>query len=178
MAPSADDCVVPIQSRCPSCQAALTPRATWCSLCHADLRPAPAPLVDTTPVLVEAAEPVDLRPDSSPQAAAPRRGRHARPDDDPGAPVVEPTYAAPGGRHRRSAVALLDADDVQEPQSPEDVGVYADLMLTRLALADPTPRLADPSRFPGGRWGLAGAATVAVMLVVLAGTALLGVILG
>ena len=36
---SADVAQVPIQTRCPSCGAALPVAAAWCSLCHSDLRP-------------------------------------------------------------------------------------------------------------------------------------------
>jgi len=36
---SADVGNVPIQTRCPSCGAALPVAAAWCSLCHSDLRP-------------------------------------------------------------------------------------------------------------------------------------------
>ncbi len=38
------DVLTPVdQARCPSCAAALRPGAPWCTLCYADLRPAPSP---------------------------------------------------------------------------------------------------------------------------------------
>jgi hypothetical protein len=38
-----------VTARCPSCNASLRPDAQWCSLCHHDLRPAPAPVAIPEP---------------------------------------------------------------------------------------------------------------------------------
>jgi hypothetical protein len=168
----ADDCVVPITSRCPSCQAAVAPTAAWCSLCHADLR-APEPEADPAP----APPAVDLDLDATDDAPRPR-GRHARSDTDPAPRPVTATAPSGSGRHSRAPVALLEGDEVAEPRSSEEVAAYADAMLTRLAISEPAPRFADPSSFPGGRWGLAAAATVVVTLVLTSATAVVGAILG
>lgn len=40
------------RSRCPSCASRVRPEESWCSLCHADLRPAPEPPGSTAPALV------------------------------------------------------------------------------------------------------------------------------
>ena len=53
-------------TRCPHCRAAVRPGAPWCTLCHADLRPAP-PAPEPEPVLAAAPAPV------APAAAAPSR---------------------------------------------------------------------------------------------------------
>jgi hypothetical protein len=165
---------VPITSRCPSCQAAVAPTAAWCSLCHADLRapepeaaPAPAP-----PALDHDA--VDLPAEDAPRP----RGRHARPDTEPASEPVAALAPTGSGRHSRAPVALLEGDEVAEPRSSAEAAAYADAMLTRLAISEPGPRFADPSSFPGGRWGLAAAATVVVTLVLTSATAVVGAILG
>ena len=59
------DVLPPVEeTRCPHCRAAVRPGAPWCTLCHADLRPAPEP----EPVVVAAPEPV-LDPLTAPAAA-------------------------------------------------------------------------------------------------------------
>ena len=40
----------PEVTRCPECAATLRPDAPWCTLCYADLRPAPAPAPPPPPV--------------------------------------------------------------------------------------------------------------------------------
>ena len=52
---------MPAPTRCPSCSAALAPGASWCSLCHADLRPKLEPVrrnLDVVPGTVPTATPV------------------------------------------------------------------------------------------------------------------------
>lgn len=46
-------------TRCPHCRASVRPGAPWCTLCHADLRPAPAPVPEqpVRAVLPEVPEP-------------------------------------------------------------------------------------------------------------------------
>jgi hypothetical protein len=41
--PCVEDLLSSVETRCPSCRAAVRPGAPWCTLCHADLRPAPEP---------------------------------------------------------------------------------------------------------------------------------------
>lgn len=169
----ADDCHVSIDARCPSCQAAVPAGADWCSLCHRDLRPAPAPTSSTPqPVTSEAV---------APEAPRRARGRHARPDN--GQAVTHPVAASPArtsGRHASATLALLEDVEVPRPEDAdsEEIDAYADVMLTRLAIADPAPRFADPGSFPGGRWGLAAASMVGVTLVLLAVGAVAGIVLG
>lgn len=38
-------------TRCPHCRASVRPGAPWCTLCHADLRPAPEPAPEPVPVV-------------------------------------------------------------------------------------------------------------------------------
>lgn len=40
-------------SRCPHCRAGVRPGAPWCTLCHADLRPAPPAVPEPTPAAVD-----------------------------------------------------------------------------------------------------------------------------
>jgi len=118
---------VPASTRCPSCSAALAPGASWCSLCHADLRPKIEPArrsQDVVPGTVATATAVppalvntpaapgegDAAAGAAPDAAP--RGRHARvqePDLEPDLqpeplPVPAPALRLPGsssGRHAR-----------------------------------------------------------------------------
>ncbi|MFN8158090.1 MAG: hypothetical protein U0R68_11775 [Candidatus Nanopelagicales bacterium] len=121
---------MPAPTRCPSCSAALAPGASWCSLCHADLRPKLEPVrrnLDVVPGTVPTATPVAAVGSATPSAAAPAgavgtavddapaprpRGRHARIDDDDEpdleldlepapAPAPPPVRATSGGRHAR-----------------------------------------------------------------------------
>jgi hypothetical protein len=48
--------------RCPHCSAALPAAATWCSLCYADLRPAPSPDPLTAPIGVLVGAELPLAP--------------------------------------------------------------------------------------------------------------------
>ena len=60
-----DDLLTRAETRCPSCRAAVRPGAPWCTLCHADLRPAPAPVVPpvvTAPVAETPAAPATTAP--------------------------------------------------------------------------------------------------------------------
>lgn len=58
-------------TRCPHCRASVRPGAPWCTLCHADLRPPPEPVV---------LPPVASVPRATPDAAQPAR------------PAGEPTW--------------------------------------------------------------------------------------
>ncbi len=85
--------------RCPRCSAHLRAGSEWCTLCYADLRPAPEPPPATA---APDPAPVDLPPlpAADPASAvdqpAPRRGKHARrvtaedlgPDPADGAPAA------------------------------------------------------------------------------------------
>jgi hypothetical protein len=165
---------VSIVSRCPSCQAAVPTGAAWCSLCHQDLRPEPLEPVASGSSVAPTDE------DLAPAGVSARRGRHARPDDDHDVPRTEPTRPGTAGRHSTATLALLEGVEIPsaEDADGDEVEAYADAMLTRLRIADPAPRLADPGSFPGGRWGLAAAAMVGVTLLLLAVGAIAGAVLG
>lgn len=199
---------MPIQTRCPSCSAAIPTNAAWCSLCHSDLRPRPAPrpaapVAPTTIVVApvpgsvlqetrpEAEEIHDLDLDEDDDVPV---GRHSRHAPAPAAPESRPSRALPPrGKHagsgRRSSPpartgtsAALDLADLELPAAgdatPEQVDELADQMLTRLAITEPRATLLDPDDFPGGKWGLAGAGLVAMIVILLVLYTILGVVFG
>lgn len=45
-------------TRCPHCRASVRPGAPWCTLCHADLRPAPEPPPTPPPPVVTRLDPL------------------------------------------------------------------------------------------------------------------------
>ena len=45
-------------TRCPHCRASVRPGAPWCTLCHADLRPAPVPAAPVAPPAAPPAAPI------------------------------------------------------------------------------------------------------------------------
>ena len=172
---------MPIQTRCPSCSAAIPANAAWCSLCHADLRaPAPTPArpVDVDPV--EAAD-VELR---EPVESS---GRHAV-----GAPVTRDRTPSSGGKHaagRRSSArpsrsagtrtAATSPEDVLEgielpadaELTPEQVDALAAQMLQRLAVTEKSTGVLDPEDLPGGKWGFtAGLMALIVIVLIAVGT--------
>ena len=132
---------MPIQTRCPSCSAAIPTNAAWCSLCHSDLRPrsAPRPTAPAAPttiivapvpgtVLEDTRVGADSTDDELEDELAPV-GRHSReaPVDSTApatrtAPTARPSRALPSrGKHagsgRRSAPparsgAVLDVADL------------------------------------------------------------------
>lgn len=94
--------------RCPRCGAHVRQDADWCTLCYADLRPAPP------------------EPEPEPTAAVP-----------PHDPLTDPLPAPrPGGRHARLAEDAADADagPVDGTPAGEDAlaGVDVDAMLASL----------------------------------------------
>ena len=70
-------------SRCPHCRASVRPGAPWCTLCHADLRPAPEPVAEEPPApvppVVPAADPA-VDPLTAPASAL---GLPPRPGSEP-----------------------------------------------------------------------------------------------
>jgi hypothetical protein len=127
-------------------------------------------------------------------------GRHSRRAPDVEAALTAPATPRPSralpprGKHAGSArrtstprprpdlAAALPLDELVLPAdgtaTPEQVDELADQMLTHLALTEPQPRLLDPDDFPGGRWGLAAAGLVAMIVILLVLYTVLGVILG
>jgi len=171
---------VPIQTRCPSCSAAVPPTAAWCGLCHADLRTSPPPPSPTTLVL-------PARPSESPAVPAasddePVVGRHAA-----AVPVTSPApRAAASGRHAARSAGLRDAspgaartssraaspatlEGIAIPTdgelTPEQIDEVAEQMLARLAVSETRVDVFDLESIPGGKWGFAAGVTVALVLV-------------
>ncbi len=212
---------MPVQTRCPSCAAAIPANAAWCSLCHADLRPksvvtaastvvpgralrrasagTPVPQAATSSAAVDLADAPDWGADAVADVDDAPRGRHARhePDDDPepapsgrhaagsraasrstSRPEPRSTARSGGRRSRSSGVDLVDELVVPDDATPEEVEAVADRMLDRLAIATPRPHLLDPGDLPGGKWGVAAAGTLAVILVLLVLYTILGFIVG
>lgn len=177
---------MPIQSRCPSCAAAVPSGAAWCSLCHADLRarqePArvPRPVDDVLPASTRSAAPTaGARIAEEPEPVGRREaGRHAK--------EPEPIGRREAGRReagRGSATRTLDRtadlEGIEIPTgevAPEQVDEIADQMLARLAVSERSRRMFDPDDVPGGRWTVAGAGGVVVLLVLLSLYAILGAI--
>jgi len=188
---------VPIQTRCPSCSAAVTPSAPWCSLCHADLRVPADPAVDLTaatpPPDVEQETESEAESEAEYEPASP--GRHAA-----GGTVTAERPRSSGGRHAASGARVLprptgrtparsvapppvdpvlEGIDLPKPgeATPEQVEALAERMLSRLAATESRPQLIDPRDLPGGPWGFS-AAVMAVIVVVLLGVAtIIGVVL-
>jgi hypothetical protein len=198
---------VPIQTRCPSCAAAVPSTAAWCSLCHADLRPRTEARSSARTVV----------PTSGPAAGGGRaarrqaaeggtqvldppevedvpRGRHSRVAEPDLVPVATGGRAAArraaesqrrgrtassGRRERTSSVGLdglvLPSGDAA---TADEVGLVADQMLTRLAIAEQGRRLPNPANLPGGKWGLAAMGTLGVIALLLVVYTILGLVFG
>ncbi len=152
--------------RCPQCGAAVIGRATWCTLCYAELRPG---RVAVPAAVVEPAGPVAA---SASAPLAPRRGRHAAPAEvDPAPAEVDPAQEA--GRHA--------GRDLTAPSGLTDAQV--DRMMAELAAqeaADPLPlagllrRLANP----GARVAVMVGGSLVLTLVIFGLLALVGVLTG
>jgi len=168
---------VPIQTRCPSCAAAVPSSAAWCSLCHADLRAAPDPVEVSSNAV---ADPTD-------DVAAPApSGRHAAP-----VPALATRPSSSGGRHaaRRSLVTspagpalpppvLHDLEiPVGEEVTPDQVDALAEQMLHRLAATEPRDRLLDPRQLPGGVWAFSAACALGAVVLFVIVANLLGLFL-
>ena len=176
---------MPIQTRCPSCAAAIPSSAAWCSLCHADLRPPPEP------VPVDLADPAEqlASPDTQPPIEAAGGGRHAggitaaeqeRPRLPSGRHAAgsgrRPTPRAAGPDRVPSQVAVLEGLDLTEGgrATPEQVEALAAQMLSRLSVTEPQSRVLDPDELPGGKWGFAAACGLGFLVLIL----VLGTVLG
>lgn len=112
------------EPRCPCCAALVRPGAPWCTLCYADLRPAPEPEREPASEL-----PVDESGLASTTLAEP-----------------EPALAASGRSGRHSNVTLGGAHPLAETATtPAEVDALAAQMLALLA-AESKPAL---GRFSG-----------------------------
>ncbi|MGZ4595494.1 MAG: hypothetical protein ACXV3V_01095 [Actinomycetes bacterium] len=133
--------------RCPRCAARSLPDAEWCTLCYADLRPAPEPAPP-------APEPEPVTGESQPHVDVPSalgsRGKHAR------------------------RVRAHDPADPADPAEPVPAGlqdVDVDLMLAQLSAetAVALPGFLDRVESKGARVAImcGGVAGIAVVLLVL-----------
>jgi len=86
--------------------------------------------------------------------------------------------ARTSGRRARPASGDLAVVDLPEDATPEEVAAAADRMLDQLAVTTPRPRLLDPDDLPGGKWGMAAAGTLAVLVVMLVIWTMLGAVFG
>lgn len=149
--------------RCPRCSAHVRTGSDWCTLCYADLRPAP-PVAE--PVAAVDAEPL----------AAP-----VEPVDLPRAEVVEPAEAvaaapaAPVGRGKHAKKAQSDA--VAAP--PAEVEALANQLLAELAVSEtknPLGPLASHLDTPAKRVGVMVGGTVAGICLLFIVMTILGAI--
>jgi hypothetical protein len=198
---------VPALTRCPSCSAALAPGASWCSLCHADLRPKLEPLrrshdvvpgtaatgtaVAAAPAEAETETRTGVEPVEPDHAAVavvddpPPRGRHSRGDEEP---VPAPATRPASGRHaagrrpapprrRERAAVILDEPLDLGDVAPEDVDEVAEKMLSRLAATEERTRFLNPDDLPGGKAVFIAGAAFAVLVVLIVLYTILGAIL-
>ena len=193
---------VPIQTRCPSCAAAVPSSAAWCSLCHADLRPEPE-RPDPAPAVVADAVQVALPPDPEPEAGAPS-GRHAATGAVPAvrtgssggrhaarrslvsasassAPSSSPSMAPASASASSSRLAPPAPEDLVRPPdgdvTPDHVDALAEQMLARLAVAEPRDRLLDPRALPGGVWAFSAACALGAVVLFVVVANVLGLFL-
>jgi hypothetical protein len=125
--------------RCPRCSAHVRTGSDWCTLCYADLRPAPEVAAAPSAPATEALEP----PVSAPAEALPE------PVSVDGAPVAVGSAPVGRGKHARRAPA-------GPAGPPDDVEVLANQLLAQLAVAEsknPLGPLASHLDTPGKRVG-------------------------
>jgi hypothetical protein len=181
-------------TRCPACGSMVRPDASWCSLCHADLRSEeekaaarpPEPWLDeSVEAPVWAPAPQQVEPVSDPVAAAvtagttateaERRGRHARPAEAvprAAAAVSTDEHVAPPETAAASAVAS-NAD-----AALAKAGVDVEAMMSLLA-ADrsmPLPSLSGRLASKGNRAIAAVIAAVGLIAVGIVVMTLLGLL--
>lgn len=167
---------MPTYARCPQCNASVPHGAGWCSLCHADLRPEPAP---GTAVLTpgrhagpaHAARPAQAATpaEPTPVAAAPLPGRHRRTEPAPTTGRHRPVPVATGTL--REEVDALVADAPVGADGKPDLDVLTSQLMARLESAEGrASSLPDIDSVPGGKWGvlLGGMTILTVVLVALA----------
>ena len=189
---------MPIQTRCPSCAAAVPSSAAWCSLCHADLRPA-GPAADVARSDVDlsdggvnlAAEPTDeglfepvpagrhaAHESEGTQRPRPSGGRHAAGR----ARSVIRAVPRPPSRSAEPVPVEFVLEGIELPEkgdvTPEQVDALAAQMLTRLAVTETRPTVLDPNDLPGGKWLFALGVMVAVVVVLLAVGTIVGLVVG
>jgi hypothetical protein len=120
------------EPRCPRCAALVRPEAPWCTLCYADLRPAPEP---------------EPEPEHAPELSVPEAVLAPTVLAAPESVLAEePALAAAGPRGRHSKVTVGEVRPVTEGETtPAEVDALAAQMLAVLA-AESKPAL---GRFSG-----------------------------
>ena len=107
-------------SRCPHCRASVRPGAPWCTLCHADLRPAPEPEpepVVVAPVSVTPVQPA-VRPLDPLTAPAPALGLPPKPGDEPAWPCTTCGAANPIAANACTACGAGFLAGLRESEAP------------------------------------------------------------
>ena len=158
-------------TRCPQCVALVRPGQPWCTLCHADLRPAPEPVAEEP----QAALPVALT--SAALTSGVARGV-ADPLTDP---LVVGSDAA-GGKHARQASGAL-AREPSTAEGPPRTGPSdreIEAMLAQLAAQSDPPLGGLGQRFEsrGAKVALAAGVGVGAMVLLLVGAIILAAIFG
>jgi hypothetical protein len=166
-----------VADRCPRCAALVRAEAAWCGLCHADLRPPPAPEPAPEPV-----GPARTAPEAAAAPAAPdAAGRRVDPDEllsllvaagGSGASISPQATSRRRGRHARPEPEGADLASAGFLPSPDaspvlETGPLAGVDLSVLAtpVADPVSAWSRRLQAPGAK--------VAVMV---GGVAIVGVI--
>jgi cobalamin biosynthesis Mg chelatase CobN len=105
---------MPELDRCPSCGASVPVGAAWCSLCFADLRPAPEPPAapDPTP---EVSAPDSAAEGSPPVDRSTRADADADADAAPGAGTATGTSGEPGPSLDAMLAELAAAETARTP---------------------------------------------------------------
>jgi hypothetical protein len=138
------------QPRCRSCGARLAPAATWCSLCHTSVTPAPTPAPIPAPIPAPATVPAQ-------EVAAVDAGS------------VTPT-AAPAPTTAPAPTAAPDVDDLAKARA----AVVAQRMIAELAVAESSARSESSLGALHARFSrIAGARSGALLMAVGGGVLLL-----
>ena len=92
-------------TRCPQCVGLVRPGQQWCTLCHADLRPAPEPVAQELPVADLSAAPAEQAPTSYDPLTDPLLGDVA----PASTPALTPVTSGKHARHAAPAHAAGEA---------------------------------------------------------------------
>ena len=147
--------------RCPRCSAHLRAGSDWCSLCFADLRPAPEP----PPAPVAPPAPVEPPEDAAADAALAALPTNSWAGQHGAAEATAP----PRGKHARRA----PASDAKATTRPDDVEVLAAQMLAELAASEqknplgPMAGLVDSTQKKVGLMVGGAVAAMCVMFIVM-----------
>ena len=147
--------------RCPRCSAHVRTGSDWCTLCYADLRPAP-PVAEPVAALQPEPLTAPVEPVSLPVAAT--------------GEAVDVVPAAPVGRGKHAKKA---PDTTDRP--PAEVEALANRMLAELAVSEsknPLGPLAPHVDTPGKRVGVMVGGVVGVICLLVIIMAILGAVFG